>query len=186
MLAIGAQASFSDAHECREIPIIAANMQRLMLPRQSQIWAVLHKDDTEARLVYSLAAGFLGRLCLSGEVHDLSKSQWDTTLRAIKLYESVVPIIRDGVSRTQGEVGASWRHAHGWQAVVRAQGNRALVVAHTFEHHKGDVTVKLPAGNWKIAESMHTLTAAPTVAGGALKLAGMGEFNGAVVVLEKA
>ena len=34
-------ASFSDAHECDEIPIIAANMHRMILPRQSQIWAVV-------------------------------------------------------------------------------------------------------------------------------------------------
>ncbi|HEX6289127.1 MAG TPA: alpha-galactosidase, partial [Herpetosiphonaceae bacterium] len=41
MLARTAMSSFSDAHEVVEIPIIAASLHRLMLPRQSQIWAVL-------------------------------------------------------------------------------------------------------------------------------------------------
>jgi alpha-galactosidase len=50
MMALSAMGSSSDAHETREIPIIAANLQRLILPRQSQIWAVLRKDDTAQRL----------------------------------------------------------------------------------------------------------------------------------------
>jgi alpha-galactosidase len=45
--------SFSDAHESVIIPIIARNLQRLILPRQSLIWAVLHPFDNDARLVYS-------------------------------------------------------------------------------------------------------------------------------------
>ena len=64
MLARTAMSSFSDAHELVEIPIIAANLHRLMLPRQSQIWAVLHRADSDQRLAYSLAATFLGRMCL--------------------------------------------------------------------------------------------------------------------------
>ena len=48
MLARTAMSSFSDAHELVEIPIIAANLHRLMLPRQSQIWAVLHRADSDA------------------------------------------------------------------------------------------------------------------------------------------
>jgi alpha-galactosidase len=50
MLARTAMSSFSDAHELLEIPIIAANLHRLMRPRQSQIWAVLHASDDEHRL----------------------------------------------------------------------------------------------------------------------------------------
>lgn len=37
--------SFSDAHECLEIPIIAANMHRMIMPRQSQIWVVVRKES---------------------------------------------------------------------------------------------------------------------------------------------
>ena len=36
---LGDLVSFSDAHEEKEIPIIAANIQRLVPPEKSQIWA---------------------------------------------------------------------------------------------------------------------------------------------------
>jgi len=79
MLQRTAMSSFSDAHELMEIPVIAANLHRLMLPRQSQIWAVLHAADSPQRIVYSLAATFLGRMCLSGDVLDLDEDQWALT-----------------------------------------------------------------------------------------------------------
>ncbi len=49
MLGLTAMSSFSDAHECPEIPVIAANLHRLMLPRQSQIWAVLRATSSDRR-----------------------------------------------------------------------------------------------------------------------------------------
>ena len=46
MMELVSQASFSDAHETLAIPVIAANMHRVIQPAQSQIWAVLRaKDD---------------------------------------------------------------------------------------------------------------------------------------------
>jgi hypothetical protein len=122
--------SFSDAHELPEIPIIAANLHRLILPRQSQIWAVLRKTDSPRRLIYSLAATFLGRMCLSGEVENLDPQQWQLVERAMELYSLATPVIKDGISRRFGEMGESWRHPQGWQAVVRTgrDANQALVI----------------------------------------------------------
>jgi alpha-galactosidase len=119
MLGRTALSSFSDAHELPEIPIIAANLHSLMLPRQNQIWAVLHKADSDQRLIYSLAATFLGRMCLSGEIDQLSSSQWEIVRRAIRLYEKAVSIIKHGTSRRFGLLASSWRYPYGWQAVVR-------------------------------------------------------------------
>ena len=64
--------SFSDAHEEKEIPVIAANVHRMIPPGQSEIWAVLRAEDTGKRIVYSMANTFLGVMCLSGDVHTLS------------------------------------------------------------------------------------------------------------------
>jgi alpha-galactosidase len=159
MMALCAMGSFSDAHETREIPIIAANLQRLILPRQSQVWAVLRKADTAQRLAYSLAACFLGRMCLSGEVHDLSPAQWKLAVSAMELYRRVHPLIRDGHSTFHGETGKSWRHPQGWQAVLRVSqnGNRALLVAHTFgKPFPKSVAIPLPDAGWKVEESWPT------------------------------
>jgi alpha-galactosidase len=128
-----------------EIPIIAANLHRLMQPRQSQIWAVLHKSDSDRRLTYSLAATFLGRMCLSGEIAELTDRQWELVRRAQQLYRSAVPIIKHGTSRRYGATGESWRHPTGWQTVVRESGDELLVVTHTFAD--APTKIDLPSGH---------------------------------------
>ena len=78
-MAVSDMASFSDAHECAEIPIIAAALHRVILPAQSQIWAVLQASDSIRRINYSLINTFLGVMCLSGDVIHLSEEQWRKT-----------------------------------------------------------------------------------------------------------
>lgn len=125
-------ASFSDAHECPEIPIIAAQLHRLILPGQSQIWAVLRAKDSIRRINYSLVNTFLGVMCLSGDVADLSVEQWAKVDEGIRFFKAVRGIIRDGVSAFHGQVSRSWRHPEGWQAVCRTAGGETLTVIHTF------------------------------------------------------
>ncbi len=189
MMALCAMGSFSDAHETREIPIIAANLQRLILPRQSQIWAVLRKNDTAQRLAYSLAATFLGRMCLSGEVHDLSAAQWKLSVSAMELYRRVYPIIRDGHSTFHGEAGKSWRHPQGWQSVLRTSknGKRALLVAHTFgKPFSKSVEIPLPDAGWEVEESWPANSGLTTsLKGKSLKLDLRGEFCAGVISLRR-
>lgn len=189
MMALCAMGSFSDAHETREIPIIAANLQRLILPRQSQIWAVLRKNDDARRLAYSLAATFLGRMCLSGEVHDLSPAQWKLVVSAMELYRRVHPVIRDGHSTFHGEAGKSWRHPQGWQAVLRASkhGKRALLVAHSFgKPFPKAAQIPLAESGWRIEESWPGNQGIPaSLKGKNLRLELTGEFRAAVISLRK-
>ena len=187
MMSLCAMGSFSDAHETREIPIIAANLQRLILPRQSQIWAVLRKGDSPRRLAYSLAATFLGRMCLSGEVHDLSPAQWKLTVSAMELYRRVYPIIRDGESFFYGETGKSWRHPRGWQGVVRVDRSRkrALVVIHTFARpFPQELSIEIPGTGWKIEEVWPPeSTHKPRLSRGRLQVSLPGAFSAVVVQL---
>ena len=132
LMALSDMASFSDAHECPEIPIIAAALHRVILPAQSQIWAVLRAGDSLRRINYSLVNTFLGVMCLSGDVTGLSAEQWRKAEEGIDFYRQVRQIIRDGVSAFFGEVSESWRHPEGWQAVVRKAGRETLAVIHTF------------------------------------------------------
>ena len=132
MMAVSDMASFSDAHECPEIPIIAVALHRVILPAQSQIWAVLRASDSIRRINYSLINTFLGVMCLSGDVDRLTDEQWKKAEEGIDFYRRIRHIIRDGVSSFYGEVSVSWRHPEGWQAVIRETEKETLAVIHTF------------------------------------------------------
>ncbi len=149
MMALVSQASFSDAHETVSIPIIAANLHRLIHPAQSQIWAVLRKEDDEERLYYSMVNTFLGRMCISGDVPDLAPWQVDIMQRGIDFYHRVSDIILDGKSCRFGPEMGSYNHPTGWQGMLYVKGDKALYVLHTFGNEE---SVPLPNG-WKFVES---------------------------------
>lgn len=133
MMRLMSMASFSDAHECEEMPILAANLHRTILPRQSQIWAVIRKNDTLKRISYSLVTTFLGRMCFSGDVIELSNEKWSFIENGMEFYKKIVPIIKDGFSYRYGTKISSYRHPEGWQVVVRVgNNNEAYVTIHTF------------------------------------------------------
>ncbi len=134
MTELSSMSSFSDAHECKCIPIIAANLHRLVRPEESQIWAVLKGYDDIHRIRYSLCAGFLGRLCLSGDIFDISEENWEETLSAVRFYDKVKEIIRSGFTRVIRCSADSYGKPNGYQAVLRTLENRELLVVHTFEN----------------------------------------------------
>lgn len=160
-------ASFSDAHECPEIPIIAAQLHRLILPGQSQIWAVLRAKDSIRRINYSLVNTFLGVMCLSGDVTDLSAGQWAKVDEGIRFFKAVRGIIRDGISAFHGQVSRSWRHPEGWQAVCRTAGGETLTVIHTFGG-KFPGQVSLPVSGSRILRVMDSEESRITLENGIL------------------
>lgn len=188
MLGLAAMGSFSDAHECPEIPVIAANLHRLMLPRQSQIWAVLRQSATLRRTLYLLAGGFLGRLCLSGDFAALRPEQRALVDHALVLYARAAPVIRRGRSYRHGPDVAAYRHPQGWQAVVRvaATDRQALVVAHTFAQ-PGQTVLRLPLpdGRWHIADALLEKPGALKLAAGELHWQPQGEWSAAVALLTR-
>ncbi len=148
MMGICAMASFSDAHETEEIPIIAANLHRAILPAQSQIWAVIRKDDSLKRIAYSVANTMLGRMCLSGDVTELTDAQWDVIDRGIAFYKEVAPVIQEGRSYHQSPAIVSDRHPEGYQVVTRVkEDGEALVLIHCFYGELPEtIEVVLPEG----------------------------------------
>lgn len=153
MVGLTSMTSFSDAHETVEIPIIAASLHRLIPAQKNQVWAVIRPTDSVQRLHYSLSAPFLGRMCLSGDLVDLSEDRFAVIQAAQQLYVQAAPVIRDGTSRLHQHTGASRRYPTGWQAVVRSTETQALVVVHSFagERPENGLAVALPAGSWKHA-----------------------------------
>jgi alpha-galactosidase len=189
MMALSSMASFSDAHETRDIPVIAANLQRLILPRQSQIWAVLHATDTMQRLAYLLTAGFLGRLCISGEITSLTEDQWALVKEAIRFYAQVAPAIARGTSRLFQAIGPSWQHLQGAQAVMRVarDGQLALLVTHSFGAPlPAEIRVPLPGTGWQVAGCFPPSGALPQVEGSELHYRPSKEWEGSAIYLRPA
>lgn len=180
-----AMASFSDAHEGTEIPVLAARLHRLAPPRQLQIWAVLNPWQTLREMGYRLASGFLGRLCLSGGIDGLQEDQQALMRQALELYRQAAPIIRQGETTVLGEGCRNLRHLSGWQCVLRRSGTHLLAVIHTFDQPPAKISISLPAGNWRLVRQLSgTMTAAP--AEGFLRVEQMAEHCGAVVLLTDA
>lgn len=151
MMSECSMASFSDAHECEEIPIIAANLHRVILPRQSQIWAVIRKTDSLKRIAYSIANTFLGRMCLSGDVTELSDAQWQMIDRGIAFYRKAAPVIKHGYSMRFGPEVVNYRHPTGWQCLLRLgtgdAERQAMAVFHTFNgDHDQPMEIPMPIG----------------------------------------
>lgn len=148
LMAQMSMASFSDAHECPEIPIIAAGLHRVIHPRQSQIWAVIRTDDSLKRIAYSLANTFLGRLCISGDVMELSGEQWAVLDAGMDFYKRIAHIIKDGQSYLHHSEFKSYRHPKGWQVLVRTgKDGEAFAVIHTFDGElPEEISVQLPEG----------------------------------------
>ena len=148
LMAQMSMASFSDAHECPEIPIIAAGLHRVIHPRQSQIWAVIRTDDSLKRIAYSVANTFLGRLCISGDVLDLTAEQWKVLDNGLAFYKRIAPIIKEGQSYLHYTPFKAYRHPEGWQVLVRTGENgEAFAVIHTFGGQLPEtISIPLPEG----------------------------------------
>lgn len=146
MMSVMSMASFSDAHECEEIPIIAANLHRVLHPTQSQIWAVIRQDDSLKRIAYSISNTFLGRMCISGDVTQLAPEKWNLIEQGISFYGKIKDIIKEGQSYRYGPKIKSARHPEGWQALLRVGKNKqAYVVIHVFDGKLPEVIeIELP------------------------------------------
>lgn len=183
---ISSVASFSDAFESDDIPIIAANLHRVILPRQSEVWCIVRAVDDSQRLHYKLASGFLGRIGMSGDVYDLSEAQTDIVLEAIEKYQRSVPVIREGFSRRYGDPVVNYRHPEGWQAMVRESEDhqQKLVVVHRFFGDASEILIPMGA-DWAIDWSFKRENVSVTRVGDCLRIDMPEPLEGAVFMLKK-
>lgn len=186
MMALCDMASFSDAHECVHIPIIAANLHRLIQPSKSQIWAVLRKADSLRRINYSLVNTLLGVMCISGDVYDLSEEQWACADRAIGFYKRHSHVIRRGISAFYGETNVSYLEPEGWQAVSRydAETGKTLLVIHTFG---GSIPerVRIPTSATEIEEVICSEGNCVSLADGFVEVELKANFEGIALALKR-
>lgn len=155
MMGVTAMSSFSDAHECQEIPYIAANLHQLILPRQSQIWAVISPELSIREIQYRLVSAMLGRFCLSGEITKLNQEQWKEVEQAVQFYEKVKGVIRDGRTSLFRNSTDNQHHLRGAQALVRqGKDGNMLLVYHAFEAPPEKLEGVLPEENWAIVDAI--------------------------------
>lgn len=183
MLAVSSVSSFSDAHESVEIPYIAANLHRLMLPEHSLIWAVLRSDDNEQRLVYSLAATYLGVPCISGDVDKLNAEQRAVLKRGCDFYAKLTDVLKNGDTKIYGNRSVSYRHPTGTQTVVRKSKTQALVICHAFNDTADTFEIELGA-EFKLCDGFYAYNI--ELCGTMLIINKMKELSAAAVLLEKA
>lgn len=139
--------SFSDAHESLNIPIIAANLHRMIPIRQSQIWVVLQPSFPLSLIYYKLTSAFLGRMCLSGNICDFTYQQWDILQKSISFYQKISPIIDLGTSEIIRKMGLSYKEPTGYQIIKRYYQNEILIIIHTFEKSPKNIQVKINDGH---------------------------------------
>ena len=151
MMQLCSQASFSDAHEIPSIPLIAANMHRVIKPEQCQIWAVMRAKDTKERLEYSLIATLFGRMCLSGEIYDLSDEQWALVDAGMAFYKKCADVIKNGKTILHKYENTGYNAPKGQQLVVREWNGKRLAILHRFENSE-KWEPQFPAGSRILAE----------------------------------
>ena len=186
MMELCDMASFSDAHECVHIPIIAANLHRLIQPSKSQIWAVLRQVDSIRRIHYSLVNTLLGVMCISGDVYNLSEEQWAVVDRVIGFYKRHSHVIKRGISSFFGETGYSYLEPEGWQAVARfdAETGKTLLVVHTFGGQLPE-RVRIPVEASSIEEVLCSEDNRVSLTEGVIEVELKANFEGIAVLLRK-
>lgn len=171
--------SFSDAHECAEIPLVAANVSRVIPARQSQIWAVLREKDTPSRTIYSLCAAMLGRICLSGDVLNMSAEKIELIRAGLAFYERVKPIVREGEITCIDCDVEYYRAPKGRQIYIKELGDQKLVIVHRLEGRGG---IEIPAQGYALKEAYTDLK---YTFGDTLRIADTGEYMAGAFLLEK-
>lgn len=145
MLMLSSMNSFSDAHECQSIPVIAANVGRVVPARQNQIWCVLRKNDDTRRAIYSLAATMIGRMCISGDILEMDGNQEKLLSEAINFYKRINSVIIKGNQYIYREGEGSYNNPRGSQVIVRKndETRSILAVGHGFEKSR-EMNVDIP------------------------------------------
>ena len=170
--------SFSDAHECNEIPLVAANVSRVIPARQMQIWAVLREGESVSRTVYSLCAAMMGRICLSGDVLHLTEERIALIKDGLDFYREVKDIVRFGKITCIDNTVEYYRDPQGRQVYEKEYEGKKLVIVHFLESEE---RLTLPMGGYTVKRAFTDL---PYTAAEELRIEGR-PFTAAAFLLEK-
>ena len=172
--------SFSDAHECAEIPLVAANVSRVIPARQSQIWAVLRDKDTPSRTIYSLCAAMIGRICLSGDVLSMSEEKVQLIREGLAFYRKIAHIVRDGDIRVIDCNVEYYREPVGRQIYVKDLGDERLIIVHRLID---EAPTEIELAGYRLVDSYTDLLY--TTEDGYLKITDTSDYKAGAFLLKK-
>ena len=182
---IGEYVSCSDAHEGVEIPLIAADVLQVCYYDKALVWTTLRADDDSNRLSYSLCAGFLGQMTLSGDLDRLSAEQIEDVRKYLKFYAKISPELRlNGKLRIDCN-SPSRNYPTGRQIVTLESETEFLQVIHFFDTDQTTETFELPEGNWELTDSVKADQIEIAADGRTVKFGNIPSFSAAALLFRK-
>lgn len=180
---IGDIVSVTDAHEGEIVPLIMSETAMQIPMRSNQCLTVLRHWDNEKRMRYVLTAGFIGRLCLSGDVVELSCEQLEFMQEAIDFYTAMKPLIFDGRNHVKKYLdNKSWNAPKGYQISIRENDNSLALIIHTFENAPSDVEVDLNKNIQLINIFKHADIQVEIKENGKVKISNLQDFDGVAIL----
>lgn len=147
------------------LPIEAANLQRFVPAPLLRVRAVVKKEDPKEKIIYSLCAAMMGRLCLS-DLSLCSEEQLRILREGVAFYKNVGQIIRYGESM-------ALRQSEGMQVLLKEFKNMRLLLVHFFKEEN----LKVDLEGYRVRERFTDLVF--HVKSGALRIAGAPYHAGA-------
>lgn len=183
--------SSSDTHEGVEIPLVAADVSRLIPGRNNELWCTLHDWDSEERQRYLLCGGMLARLCLSGDVDKLNDTQLSLVMAGLEHYDAIRHLLSESDTYIFRQLKSrSYLEPQGNQLVVRTDYGRKNLSAilHAFKNAEAVTEWELP-GEWQFDRSFAAdcvkFELKPSNGKTHLKVSGLTDFSAAAVLLKQ-
>ncbi len=159
-LTLGDMVSFSDFCENPMGAVCACDLHRVLLPSQMQVWAYLDKSFSAERVYYALAEGLLGRLCLSGDIAELSSEAKSIVKAGCEFYEKIKFIIKDGktIHIDTSEI-TSFRKEKGAFSLARLSNDEKYALVYAFAVDKNACCEIALPNNYEIIDVYGTAKA---------------------------
>ncbi len=138
----------------RFLPLAAANLTRVLSARRLLIPVPLEKDETDAEIEFSLCAAFLGRICLSGELHLFPPEKIALIGKGLEFYREICEIVKSGEIKLIDCDVCDGPNAKGRQIVVKDFEKWRLIVVH-FYGFEG--ALRVPLEGYSVRSSFGSL-----------------------------
>ncbi len=140
---IGSMVSFSDAHEIPGGVVIAMDLHRIMQPRTMQIWASILPKLSLDDIYFTMAKAMLGRICLAGQLTNVSEEYLAVVKEGIDFYENIKDVVKLGETvLIDTDSVSSILNPHGIVKLVRVYQNKKVCYVFSFDKTSDIISFK--------------------------------------------